>query len=70
AYDPTFPDVTEPMNTAYLNRGVVVTKFTGSRGKGGTFDASAEYVGYVRRMLEQENVLWQTGELGKVDAGG
>ncbi|MBU5419296.1 aminopeptidase [Acetanaerobacterium sp. MSJ-12] len=70
AYDPTFPDVTEPMNTAYLNRGVVVTKFTGSRGKGGTSDASAEYVGYVRRLLEQENVLWQTGELGKVDAGG
>lgn len=70
AFDPTFPDVTEPMNTCRLNRGVVVTKFTGSRGKSGTSDASAEFVGEIRRMLDAENVVWQTGELGKVDQGG
>ncbi len=70
AFDPTFPDVTEPMNSAYLNKGVCVTKFTGSRGKSGTSDASAEFTGWVRRLLDEKNVVWQTGELGKVDAGG
>ncbi len=70
AFDPTFPDVMEQKNCAYLNHGVCVTKFTGSRGKSGTSDASAEFVGVVRRLLDEKQVAWQTGELGKVDAGG
>lgn len=70
AHDPSFPDVTERRNTCYLNYGVVVTKYTGSGGKSGTNDASAELTGYVQRMLDKHGVLWQTAELGKVDAGG
>ena len=70
AFDPTFPDVLERNNCAYINKGVCVTKFTGSRGKSGTSDASAEFVGRVRNLLDSKNVIWQTGELGKVDMGG
>lgn len=70
AFDPTFPDVMERNNCAYLNHGVCVTKFTGARGKSGTSDASAEFVGTIRQLLDTENVVWQTGELGKVDGGG
>lgn len=70
AFDPTFPDVSERRNTPYVNYGVVVTKYTGSRGKSGTSDASAEFVGEVSRMLNNAGVLWQHGELGKVDQGG
>ena len=70
AFDPTFPDVVEKKNAAFLNYGVVVTKFTGSRGKAGTSDASAEFVGRVRALMENNNIVWQTGELGKVDLGG
>ncbi|MEG0768403.1 MAG: aminopeptidase [Ruthenibacterium sp.] len=70
AFDPTFPDVLERMNAAYLNRGVVVTKYTGSRGKYDTNDACAEMMGYVTNLLDAEKVQWQTGELGKVDVGG
>lgn len=70
ALDPTFPEVNERNNCAYINRGVVVTKFTGSRGKSGSSDASAEFTGRVRRLLDKENIIWQTGELGKVDEGG
>jgi aspartyl aminopeptidase len=70
AFDPTFPSVMEKKNAAFLNYGVVVTKYTGSRGKSGTSDASAEYMGRIRTMLSKNNVVWQTGELGKVDCGG
>lgn len=70
AFDPTFADVSERRNTPYINYGVVVTKYTGSRGKSGTSDASAEFVGEVSRMLNSAEVLWQHGELGKVDQGG
>ncbi|WP_302321763.1 aminopeptidase, partial [Ruthenibacterium lactatiformans] len=70
AFDPTFPDVLEKRNASYLNRGVVVTKYTGSRGKYGTNDASAEMMAYVTDILDRADVLWQTGELGKVDFGG
>ena len=52
------------------NRGVVITKYTGRAGKAGTSDASAEYMGKIRNMLDANKVVWQTGELGKVDAGG
>lgn len=68
--DPTFQDVMERKNASFLNYGVVVTKYTGSRGKSGTSDASAEYVAEVRAMLDNAGVIWQTGELGKVDIGG
>ncbi len=70
AFDPTFPDVLEKRNCAYVNYGVCVTKFTGARGKSGTSDASAEFVGKIRKLLNDNKVIWQTGELGKVDMGG
>lgn len=70
AFDPTFPDVTERRNCAYINKGAVITKYTGARGKGGTSDASAEFMGKIRSILDRHNVIWQTGELGKVDIGG
>ena len=70
AFDPTFPDVLEKRNAAFINYGVCITKFTGSRGKAGTSDASAEFVGKIRRLMDDAGVIWQTGELGKVDLGG
>ena len=70
AFDPTFPEVNERNNCSYINKGVVITKYTGSRGKSGTSDASAEYTGKIRRLMNENNVIWQTGELGKVDEGG
>ena len=70
AFDPTFPAVQEKRNASFINRGVVITKYTGARGKSGTSDASAEYMSYVRRVLDDAGVVWQTGELGAVDAGG
>lgn len=70
AFDPTFNSVFEKNNTSYLNKGVVITKYTGARGKGGTSDASAEYMGKIRNMLDADGIVWQIGELGKVDAGG
>lgn len=70
AFDPTFPDVMDKRNCAFINYGVCVTKFTGARGKSGTSDASAEFVGKIRRLLDKKDVIWQTGELGKVDMGG
>ncbi len=70
AFDPTFPDVTEKMNAARINYGAVITKYTGSGGKGDTSDASAEFVAFIRSILDKNNVIWQTGELGKVDLGG
>lgn len=70
AYDPTFPDVFEKNNVSVLNGGVCVTKYTGSRGKSGTSDASAEFVGEIRSLLDKNGIIWQTGELGKVDNGG
>ena len=70
AFDPTFPEVSERKNCSFVNNGVVITKYTGARGKSGTSDASAEYMGKIRRMLNANDVVWQIGELGKVDAGG
>lgn len=69
-FDPTYPEVADKRNFAFLNYGVVVTKFTGSRGKSGTSDASAEFVGKIHNLLKDNGVIFQTGELGKVDAGG
>ncbi len=70
AFDPTFANVLDPMNASFINKGIVVTKYTGSGGKGGTSDASAEYVGEVARIFDNGGVNWQLGELGKVDEGG
>ncbi len=70
AYDPTFSDAFEARNSTYVNRGVALIKYTGSRGKGGTNDANAEMMDYAVRMLDKAGVVWQTGELGKVDQGG
>ncbi len=70
AFDPTFPDVMERRNASQVNYGAVITKYTGARGKGDTSDASAEFVGWIRKILDENGVTWQTGELGKVDLGG
>ena len=70
AYDPTWGFAYEKTNASFINCGVCVTKFTGSRGKSGTSDASAEFVSWVKALLENNGVLWQSGELGKVDGGG
>ena len=69
-YDPNFAEVFEKNNTAMLNCGVVLTKYTGSRGKGGTNDASAEFIGWLRGIMAKDGVVWQSAELGKVDCGG
>lgn len=69
-FDPSFSSVYDANNCAYLNHGVVLTKYTGARGKSGTSDASAEYVAFVRNLLDEAGVCWQTGEMGKVDEGG
>lgn len=70
AFDPIYGEVHERRNASYINYGVVVTKYTGARGKAGTNDATAEMMGFARRILDAEHVGWQTGELGKVDQGG
>ena len=70
AFDPNFAEVYERRNSAYLNHGVGLCKYTGSGGKGGASDASAELVGYVRKLLNDNGVAWQMCELGKTDAGG
>lgn len=69
-FDPNFADVFEHRNSSLIGCGVSMCKFTGSRGKGGTSDASAELVGWVRRCLNEAGVVWQSCELGKVDVGG
>lgn len=70
AYDPNFASVYERNNSAYINYGVGLCKYTGSRGKGGASDAGAEAVAYVRSLLDSRSILWQMAELGKVDQGG
>lgn len=70
AFDPIYPDVMESRNCSYLNHGVVLTKYTGSRGKSDTNDASAELMAKVCRIMDDDKVIWQIGELGKVDVGG
>lgn len=70
ALDPDYPEVHEKNNAAKMGYGVCITKFTGARGKVGSSEASAEYMAFVRSMLNRRGVPWQTGELGKVDEGG
>ena len=68
--DPTFSSVAEKNNASYLGRGLGLCKYTGGRGKSGSSDANAEFVAYVRNMLESKNLSYQISELGKVDLGG
>ncbi len=70
AYDPCYADAYEITNSAFLNRGVVISKYTGSRGKGGCSDASAETLAKLARIFDENGVTWQVGEYGKVDQGG
>ncbi len=70
AFDPSYASVFDKKNVAYLGRGMVFNKFTGSRGKSGSNDANAEYIAHLRGIFEENNVCTQTAELGKVDQGG
>lgn len=70
AFDPMFPEVFEKKNTSFLGRGLVFTKFTGSRGKGSSSDANPEYIAKLRKVMDDNDVRFQTAELGKVDVGG
>ena len=70
AYDPLFPETCDKGNNTRINYGTGIFKYTGSRGKGGASDAAAEVMGYVRKLFADNDVIWQTGELGKVDQGG
>ncbi len=70
AYDPNFPETCDRRNNSRLNYGVAICKYTGSRGKGGASDASAEAMGHIRKTLDEAGVLWQIATLGKVDQGG
>ena len=70
AFDPNFPSVMTKRNAAYFGRGLVFNKYTGARGKSGSNDANAEYVGALRAIMDRNEVAFQTAELGKVDQGG
>ena len=70
AYDPNFPETCDRRNNSFLNYGMSICKYTGSRGKGGASDASAEAMYHVRKVLDEAGVLWQMATLGKVDQGG
>ena len=70
AYDPNYPSACEKKNTAYFAKGLVFSKYTGSRGKGGCNDANPEFIAWLRKIMEKNNVSYQTAELGKVDQGG
>ena len=69
-YDPLYASAFEKKNTSFLGRGVVFNKFTGARGKSGSNDANAEYMGFIRNIMDEANVSFQTAELGRVDLGG
>ncbi len=69
-FDPLFANVNDPKNSAYLGRGIVFNKYTGSRGKSGSNDANPEYIAWVRDVMDNNNIHFQTAELGKVDQGG
>ena len=70
AFDPLYAETCDKSNNTRLNYGTGIFKYTGSRGKGGSSDAAAEVMAYVRRLFAENDVIWQTGELGKVDQGG
>ena len=70
AFDPNFPETCDRRNNSMVNMGVAIFKYTGAKGKGGCSDASAEAMGHIRSVLDKAGVIWQVGELGKVDQGG
>jgi len=70
AFDPNFPDVLDPKNACYMGKGVNISKYTGSRGKGGCNDANHEFLAELRQIFHKNDIHWQMGELGKVDQGG
>ena len=70
AFDPNFPSVMDKKNAAYFGKGIVFNKYTGARGKSGSNDANAEYMGHMRKIMDDNHVFFQTAELGKVDQGG
>ena len=70
AYDPLYADVFEKKNSAFFGKGLVFNKYTGSGGKGSSSDANAEYMAQIRKVMDDAGVMFQTAELGKVDAGG
>lgn len=70
AFDPSFAEVFEKKNVSYLGKGVAINKFTGARGKSGSNDANAEYLGKIRKIFSDGDVIYQSSELGKVDVGG
>ena len=70
AYDPNYPSVNELKNTAFFGRGIVMNKYVGSGGKGGSNDAHPEFIAQIRKVWDENDISWQTAELGKVNAGG
>lgn len=70
AFDPNYPEVLDKRNAPFIGKGITLVKYTGARGKGGSNDANAEYISDVRRIFNENNIIWQMGELGKVDQGG
>ncbi|MDD3725821.1 MAG: aminopeptidase, partial [Candidatus Ratteibacteria bacterium] len=68
--DPNYKEVYDPRNTARLGCGVVLTRITGGRGKGHSIEPSAEYIAYIRDIFDRNGVMWQTGEIGKIEQGG
>jgi len=70
AYDPNFADSFDIRNSAHINRGIAICKYTGVKGKESASDACAELIAYARRIFEQNNVIWQMGEMGRIDLGG
>ena len=69
-FDPLYPGVNDPKNAAYLGEGLVFNKYTGSRGKSGSNDANPEYYAFIRRVMDEGDINWQSSELGRVDQGG
>lgn len=70
AYDPTWADAFEADNATYAGKGVAIMKYTGARGKSAASDASAELLAWLTKILDEQKIAWQVGELGKVDLGG
>lgn len=69
-FDPNYPEVLDKKNSPYMGRGVTLVKYTGVRGKGGSNDANSEYLSKIRKIFNENDIIWQMGELGKVDQGG
>lgn len=70
AFDPNYPSVMEKKNSAYFGKGIVFNKYTGAKGKAGCNDANPEYIAWLRNIMDKNDVVYQTAELGKVDQGG